>query len=83
MGSFKFPVSHGPCRLAYAVSCDVLRQLLTSILGQHSGPISKGQAVFLAWLALKYGTDILFRNVDKQLPNLGLSASLKDEYPVY
>jgi len=83
MEIFKFPVRYGPCRLAYAVSCDVLWQPHTIILGQHAGPNLKGQAVFLAWLTLKYRTDIFFRNVDKQLPNLGRSASQKAEYPVY
>jgi len=53
MERFKFPVRYGPCRLAYAVSCDVFWQLLTNILGQHVGPILKGQAVFLTWLTLK------------------------------
>jgi hypothetical protein len=82
MESFKFPARCGPCGLAYAVSCDVrvLWLLLTDISGQHAGPILNGQTVFLAWLTLKYGTDILFQNVDRQLPNLGRSASQKAEY---
>jgi hypothetical protein len=84
MEGFKFPVRCGPCRLTYAVSHDVLvRWLLpTNISGQHVGPIIKGQAVFLAWLTLKYGTNISFRNVNKQLPNVGSSASQKAEYPM-
>jgi hypothetical protein len=83
MGSFKFLVRGGACRLAYAVSCDVRWMLHSNISEQHAGSILKSQTVFLSWLTLKYWTDILFRNVDKQLSNLGRSASQKAEYPVY